>query len=599
MSRFLAYIDRSKEADSEYSSESVQAELQEATASDASIETFCHGRVQVASSGTVSVYHDTALGLLFILCGYFRRAGYSLAYSYDAKDLVPLFDQNNDPLKYDFEGSFSLMVCHLDSYEARLMTDRFGTRPLYFSFSERHIAVSSETFLLLPWLEKLSIQPAALTNSFWLGFSRAPESMVSGIAKVHDNSVVTVCREGTTERYVKPFPLVIDPDETLDFEGVVTSTENALEDEFARIGETAKRVAVLLSGGIDSSIMAAYAKRHFPDCVAFSCDIEGFHNPELERAVYVAEKLGLRHEIVKLNRSDLYGVFSEVVSMLEEPSRHINNIVVRRIFQKIQGFDAIIGGDGADALFGTRTNRTITNIEKKIALTGPIPDLLHPFILTILDRVSPGKRAYLEKILTGDLEYLLGHLFTMEYKEQDVSVAGKLGVSQFSGIKWNAYKSSDSVGKSLEANVSLYLRCMLERNSKLSNDSSIPIYYPFLTEAMLKISRQLPYNHRFDKAGNPKPALREICRRQINSVVVDWPKLGFVTPENAWLKNELKPFLAKVLANEGGITRVLGLELDSDDIAVVQSSTRLMWWMMTLDESLLAMEAKFLRWKQK
>jgi hypothetical protein len=39
--------------------------------------------------------------------------------------------------------------------------------------------------------------------------------------------------------------------------------------------------------------------------------------------------------------------------------------------------------------------------------------------------------------------------------------------------------------------------------------------------------------------------------------------------------------------------------LDSDDIEIAQSSTRILWWLITLDSSLLAMEARFLGWKQK
>lgn len=599
MSRFLAYINKGTEADHEFSSESVQAILHESALSDVTIETFSHDCIHVAYTGNVSVHLDESLGLLIILSGYFRRSGFMTTYSDDAKDLLPMFAENADLLKDDFEGCFSLVVCHLSSLEAWLMTDRFGTKPLYYIPGERHVAVSSETCLLLPWTEKLSISPAALTDSFWLGFCRAPHSMISGVVKAPDNSVVSVSSDRATESHVKPCPLVIEPDETLDFESVVTRVENALEQEFASLGRTANRVAVLLSGGVDSSIMAAYAQDHFAECVAYSCNIEGYDNPELERAVYVAKKLGMRHEIVGLNLDQLDGVFSEVVSMLEGPSRHINNIVVRRIFQEIQGVDAIIGGDGADAVFGTKTNRTIRNIEHKIALVNRVPAFFKPILAMILERMSPGKRTYLKRILANDLEWLLGNLFTVEYGEEQVTLAGKLGISQFSGIPLSAYKASDNVGKSLEANISLFLRCMLERNSKLSNDSNIPVYYPFLSEGMLRISRGLPYKHRFDDAGNAKPALREICRRCIDSSVIGWPKIGFETPEKAWLTKDLKPYLDRVLSNEGGISKVLGVTLDSDDIEIAQSSTRILWWLITLDSSLLAMEARFLGWKQK
>jgi len=597
MSRFLVYISKGKEAGPDVASASVQAVLQESTPRVGDIKTLSHGDIHVAYSGKVSVHRDESLGLLFILCGYFRRAGALSAYSGDAKDFRTLFAQPGDPLQEDFEGCFSLVVCQLNGSNVRLMTDRFGMRPVYYSSDERQLAVSSEAFLLLPWIKSLSVSSAALTDSFWLGFCRAPESMISGIEKVHDNGVVEIDRGGNTAHFNKPYPLVIEPDETLELAGVVSRIENALEREFAGLGKTVRSAAVLLSGGVDSSIMAACAKKHFDDCVAFSCEIEGFDNPELERAVYVAEKLGLRHEIVTLRLEDLDAVFADVVSMLEGPSRHINNIVVRRIFQEIKGYDAIIAGDGADALFGTKSNRSVVKIHKKLVWASRVPGLFKPLISMILGKVSPRKRDHLKRILANDLESLLSGLFTIDYEEQQVSVVRKLGVSPFSGISLSAYESANIVGMSLEANTSLFLRCMLERNGKLASDSNIPVYYPFLSQGMVEIARKLPFKLRFDEAGDAKPALRELFRRLVDSSAVEWPKIGFVTPETSWLTSQLKPRLDRVLSNTGGINKVLGLTLEPADIPIVQSSARLMWWLMTLDAGLLEMDAKFSRWK--
>jgi asparagine synthase (glutamine-hydrolysing) len=592
MSRFLIYINEGKEADAGVSLDSVKAILQESTSIEAGTETFSYGGIKVAYSGKVSIHLDESLGRLFILSGYFRCPGISSEYSDDASNLATVWDQTRDPLNLDFEGSFSLTVCYLNSREILLLADRFGTRPVYYSASGRQVAVSSESFCLLPGLENLQISSTALSSSFWLGFCRAPDSMISGIAKVPDNSVVKIDAIGITETSTRPCPLVVEPNDTLEFESVVWRIEEALEQEFTSLAKRANRAAVLLSGGVDSSIMAAYAKRHFSDCVVFSCEIEGFANPELKRAVYVAEKLGLRHEIIRLDSSDLGQVFDEVVSMLEGPSRHINNIVVRRIFQRIRGYDVIIGGDGADALFGTKTNRTIVNIQKKVALAARIPAPLKSFISMLVGRLRPGKRDYLNRILANDMESLLCSLFPIDYGEQEVSVASRLGVAPFVNLPFGGYKSSDIVGKSLEANLSLFLRCMLERNTRLSNDSGIPVYYPFLSEGMLEISRQLPFRLRFDEAGNAKPTLREIAGRLIDKSVIEWPKIGFETPEKTWLTSELGSHLEKACSKEGGISQVLGFELDTNDIATVQASTRLPWWLMTLDASLLKIRAK-------
>lgn len=93
--------------------------------------------------------------------------------------------------------------------------------------------------------------------------------------------------------------------------------------------------------------------------------------------------------------------------------------------------------------------------------------------------------------------------------------------------------------------------------------------------------------------------MREICKLRIDPTLIEWPKICFVTPEKTWLTSDLIHHLNRVLSNECGDTKVLGYELVSHDIEAVKASARLMWWLMTLDASLLEIEARFLRWKKK
>ena len=204
MSRFLISINKGKDADCEIPVGSVKAILQESMLADERIQTFSHGDIKVAFSEKVSIYLDEHQKRLFILSGYFRRPGSLSVYFDEAKDLVSVWDENRDPLNDELEGSYSLVVCYLNSPDILLMADRFGTRPLYYSSSERQSAVSSEVLCLLPWQDSLRISSTALSSSFWLGFCRAPETMISGILKVPDNGVVKVGASGNIETFLRP-----------------------------------------------------------------------------------------------------------------------------------------------------------------------------------------------------------------------------------------------------------------------------------------------------------------------------------------------------------------------------------------------------------
>jgi asparagine synthetase B (glutamine-hydrolysing) len=175
----------------------------------------------------------------------------------------------------------------------------------------------------------------------------------------------------------------------------------------------------------------------------------------------------------------------------------------------------------------------------------------------------------------------------VDYAPEDLAIAKKLSVGAFSKIPGDYYRSVDIVGRSMEANFTLFLNTMLVRNTRLSADSGIPVYYPFLSERMLEIARRLPFKLRFDQSGNAKPTLREICRRNLDSAVIEWPKIGFVTPENEWLRDDLRSYLDIVLSNTGGISKVLGVSFGKADAQVIKKSARLGWWLMTLDRALL------------
>lgn len=85
-----------------------------------------------------------------------------------------------------------------------------------------------------------------------------------------------------------------------------------------------------------------------------------------------------------------------------------------------------------------------------------LPAPLKAVVSGIFKGLKLKKGQHLEKMLTNDLESLLCELFTINYGEQETVNAGKLGVSRFLNIPFGTYKSSSTVGKSIEANFSLF-----------------------------------------------------------------------------------------------------------------------------------------------
>ncbi len=116
-------------------------------------------------------------------------------------------------------------------------------------------------------------------------------------------------------------------------------------------------MGVFLSGGLDSSLVAALARETAPDLTAFTVRIGGDSFDETPHATAVARHLGLRHEIVDLGDRDLCDAFDAIGEKLAEPladSSLLPTYLVCRAARRLM--TVALGGDGADELFAGYPN---------------------------------------------------------------------------------------------------------------------------------------------------------------------------------------------------------------------------------------------------
>ncbi len=131
--------------------------------------------------------------------------------------------------------------------------------------------------------------------------------------------------------------------------------------------------ALLLSGGLDTSILATIAARH-AELQAFTIALKGANAPDIQYAELVAERLGLKHTIYRFNDSELYEAIDTVIQVMKsfDPMEIRNSVTVQvglRI-AKEQGAKKVITGDGCDELFAGYSfffPMTFERLEKELA----------------------------------------------------------------------------------------------------------------------------------------------------------------------------------------------------------------------------------------
>jgi asparagine synthase (glutamine-hydrolysing) len=151
--------------------------------------------------------------------------------------------------------------------------------------------------------------------------------------------------------------------------------------------------AISLSGGLDSSIVAAIAKEFNPNLVLFTTTVAKAPGPDLENAKLMAEFLNLEHHIYKITEEDITNFIPDAVWFLESfdedcISGMISNYYVSKMVK--QHSNSVLVGEGSDELFGgyrmVLKNPRVKSTEKRERLARKLVDIAYNTALRRLDR---------------------------------------------------------------------------------------------------------------------------------------------------------------------------------------------------------------------
>src|ERR1700722_15318413 len=231
-----------------------------------------------------------------------------------------------------FRGEFALAITDRSSGRTYLARDPAGLKPLYWSLRARRLYIASEVKALVPAGALVSEVPPG-----YHGWSAGP-----GLAPA-------------LAAYFDLRGLGADVAEIDDPGQAAKVLRATVEDSIAVRVDTDLTVGVILSGGLDSSIVLTEVARTHPDCVALT--IGAPDSEDLRYARRLTAELGVRHEVITVRPADVHA--SDVreairMSELTEYGDIINAVVSVPLFRRARelGIKVVLTGDGSDELFG-------------------------------------------------------------------------------------------------------------------------------------------------------------------------------------------------------------------------------------------------------
>ncbi|MFO6418783.1 asparagine synthase (glutamine-hydrolyzing) [Hylemonella sp. W303a] len=234
-----------------------------------------------------------------------------------------------------------------------LARDEFGIKPLCILERNGEIVFGSEVKAIAA-LRSLSIDGGVLADCLSWGFQMESASLYAGVRYLKPGKLLTIERSGgwrvqeqdiwtLREAYRAPGPEL--GSRALHDVMVSSVADHMIADV---------PVAVALSGGLDSSIVAAAAAEVKPDLQAFTFTLTEGRDPEVEHAALLCRHLGLRHTVARVLPHKIEGWLRHVAWHLEEPVANANALLSYGLSALLNDhrFKVVLVGEGADELFG-------------------------------------------------------------------------------------------------------------------------------------------------------------------------------------------------------------------------------------------------------
>jgi asparagine synthase (glutamine-hydrolysing) len=281
-------------------------------------------------------------------------AGHRFKTRSDTEIVLESLALEGPPALCKFNGMFAIALW--DRIESRLLLarDRIGIKPLFYACHGPDIIFASELKALLkhPLLSR-NLDLQSVSKYFTYGYIPAPHSIYVGIHKLEPGSYLQFDSAGLTHHHYWDIPLTDNPVSGSNFDECCRDVEHLMRASVRRQLRSDVPVGVFLSGGIDSSAIAAIAAQESPGPIhSFSI---GFDQPSYDESPYAARVASLFNTIHHqgiLTLSNSAVLFHEVMQSLDEPLADASLIPTYFLSQLAsQHVKVVLGGDGSDELF--------------------------------------------------------------------------------------------------------------------------------------------------------------------------------------------------------------------------------------------------------
>ncbi|WP_461442802.1 asparagine synthase (glutamine-hydrolyzing) [Maribacter sp.] len=462
----------------------------------------------------------------------------------------------------DLNGIFGLAFLNIEQKRLTLARDPFGVKPLYYATAGRELIFASEIRPIKSILKPTQLNEDALASLLRLRYNASPNTLFEGIHKLAPGHIYVVDLQGDsleskTEYFAGQLPTVMEgPKDT-----IVQTYGVELEKAVQRQLLSDVEVGILLSGGIDSAVIAALAKKHYKGKLkAFTIGFEGdFEEDEIADAEETAQLLGLDHYIKKISFTDFLDLIKECSRIVEEPLATTSMIPMYYLAQLAsEKVKVVLTGQGADEPLGGYTRYRSEVIRKKIpaalrVAAKPIAQLMGSKNEQLLRGANAiGISDEMERFLS------IYEIFSVEEVGKLISTRDTLSVQEVA----NFYKllGCNSRGHAAEKMMAIDTRMnlsddLLNYTDKITMNFSLECRVPMLDLELVRFMEALPLDLKLNSKGG-KIIHKAYAQTLLPERIINRRKKGFQSPTNRWFREEMDVVEQILLTGDSEFSKV-------------------------------------------
>jgi asparagine synthase (glutamine-hydrolysing) len=488
----------------------------------------------------------------------------------DTETILHLYEEKGDALVDDLHGMFAFAIWDRVRQRLLLARDRLGIKPLYYTLNGTELLFASEIKALLVATadKRPDFNHEALPEFLATRFLSGEETFFRNVRKLMPGHLATwSLHDGfKTRRYwTLPHPA----DQPPESDAVCAREVRALLESAVRSHMMSDvPLGIFLSGGIDSSALAAMMARAVPERIrTFAVGFSEAEANELPYARLVADAIGSDHREVLVSPAEYFRALPQLIWHEDEPLAFTSSVPLYFVARLARDHvKVVLTGEGADELFlgYNRYRATLWNARLGRPYWAAVPSEWRRTVQHLVETLPRQARRFAERsfiALGPDIRELFLDNFAVfsaraqrplllepERIDRHDPYASVLGREDGTRREW-----LDRMGR---LDLQTYLLELLMKQDQMSMAASIESRVPFLDDHVVEYVAGLP--GRFKVRGwQTKAVLRTAVADLIPPAILTRPKMGFPVPFGRWLRGGFSSVVDEFVLSPRALARGL------------------------------------------